>query len=34
MSKRCDADITRFKLDVLSDLPPKPSEPLAGTARL
>jgi Fe-S-cluster-containing hydrogenase component 2 len=30
MSKRCDADTTRFKLDVLSDLPPKPSEPLAG----
>jgi Fe-S-cluster-containing hydrogenase component 2 len=30
MSKRCDADTTRFKLDVLSDPPPAPVEPLAG----
>ena len=30
MSDRCDADTARFKIDVLSDPPPKPADPLVG----
>jgi len=30
MSKRCDANTDRFKVDVLSDAAPKPADPLVG----